>query len=85
MEQLKEAQQRVKAAGLSEQIRLLYCDYRELPGSATYDALISCEMVEAVGQEHLRPLLCHPVTHAQARRTSRPTGLPPSPPRPCTP
>lgn len=53
MEQLKEAQQRVKAAGLSDRITLLYCDYRELPGSGEYDAVVSCEMIEAVGHEHL--------------------------------
>ena len=53
MEQLKEAQQRVKEAGVSDYITLLYCDYRELPGHETYDAVISCEMIEAVGHEHL--------------------------------
>ena len=53
MEQLKEAQQRVKAAGVSDCIALLYCDYRELPGLEEYDAVISCEMIEAVGHDHL--------------------------------
>ena len=53
MEQLKEAQHRVKAAGLSDRITLLYCDYRELSGEGVYDALISCEMIEAVGHDHL--------------------------------
>ena len=53
MEQLKEAQQRVKAAGLSDHITLLYCDYRELQTDRPFDALISCEMIEAVGHENL--------------------------------
>lgn len=53
MEQLKEAQRRVKAAGLADRITMLYCDYRELHTDGTYDALISCEMIEAVGHEHL--------------------------------
>lgn len=53
MEQLKEAQQRVKATGVSDCITLLYCDYRELPGLGEYDAVISCEMIEAVGHDHL--------------------------------
>ena len=53
MEQLKEAQQRVKEAGVADSITLLYCDYRELPGHEAYDAVISCEMIEAVGHEHL--------------------------------
>ena len=51
--QLKEAQGRVKAAGLDGRITLLFCDYRELAGTATFDKVISCEMIEAVGQEHL--------------------------------
>lgn len=51
--QLKEAQQRVKAAGLDGRISLLFCDYRDIPGTAAFDKVVSCEMVEAVGQEHL--------------------------------
>ena len=49
--QLEEAQRRVKAAGLGDRIRLEFCDYRECGG--LYDAVLSCEMIEAVGQEHL--------------------------------
>ena len=49
--QLEEATRRVAAAGLTDQIRLLFCDYRECEGR--FDAVISCEMIEAVGQEHL--------------------------------
>lgn len=28
-------------------------DFREAPGEGTYDKLVSCEMIEAVGEEHL--------------------------------
>mmetsp|Transcript_519 Transcript_519/g.1567 ORF Transcript_519/g.1567 Transcript_519/m.1567 type:complete len:846 (+) Transcript_519:245-2782(+) len=52
-EQLAEATQRVKAAGLQDQVTLLFCDYRDCPGAGTYDKVVSCEMIEAVGHEHL--------------------------------
>lgn len=55
-EQLHEAQARVEAAGLSDQISLLFCDYRHVVGRfghAAFDAVVSCEMIEAVGHEHL--------------------------------
>jgi cyclopropane-fatty-acyl-phospholipid synthase len=41
------ARERVAAAGLSNRIEILLCDYRDLTGQ--YDKLISIEMVEAVG------------------------------------
>ncbi|KAL4529917.1 hypothetical protein Ndes2526A_g04660 [Nannochloris sp. 'desiccata'] len=53
-EQLAEANMRVKAAGLEDKITLLFCDYRDVPGLGTYDRVVSCEMIEAVGHEHLR-------------------------------
>jgi len=52
-EQLAEATARVKAAGLQDQITLLFCDYRDTPDLGTYDRVVSCEMIEAVGHEHL--------------------------------
>ena len=52
-EQLAEATQRVKDAGLEDKITLLYCDYRDTPDLGTYDRVVSCEMIEAVGHEHL--------------------------------
>ncbi|KAK4775674.1 hypothetical protein SAY87_023635 [Trapa incisa] len=52
-EQLKYAQERVKAAGLQDRIRFLLCDYRQLPASYKYDRIISCEMLEAVGHEFM--------------------------------
>ncbi len=50
-EQLGLAQQRVHAAGLDDQIDILYCDYRNLDGR--FDKLVSIEMVEAVGHKYL--------------------------------
>lgn len=41
------ALQRVAAAGLGERISVDLCDYRDVEG--TYDAVISVEMIEAVG------------------------------------
>ncbi|NIP80636.1 MAG: methyltransferase domain-containing protein, partial [Gemmatimonadetes bacterium] len=46
-----EAARRVAAAGLGDRITLLRADYRELTG--TYDKLVSIEMIEAVGADHL--------------------------------
>ncbi|XP_051133271.1 uncharacterized protein LOC127252926 [Andrographis paniculata] len=46
-------QQRVKEAGLQDQIELILCDYRELPKGHKYDRIISCEMLEAVGHEYM--------------------------------
>jgi cyclopropane-fatty-acyl-phospholipid synthase len=45
------AQQRFAAAGVSEQIDLRLQDYRDLDGR--FDAVVSCEMIEAVGHEYL--------------------------------
>ena len=68
-EQLVEAQQRVKAAGLSEQVTLMFCDYRHVPGKHVYDAVVSCEMIEAVGHEHL------PTYFAMVGRVLKPGGM----------
>ncbi len=43
--------QRVKAAGLTDQITVLNCDYRDLTGQ--FDKLVSIEMIEAVGPQFL--------------------------------
>ncbi|THK40318.1 class I SAM-dependent methyltransferase [Methylophaga sp. SB9B] len=45
------AVQRVKNAGLTEQVTVLLEDYRDLQGQ--YDKLISIEMVEAVGHHYI--------------------------------
>ena len=55
-EQLTEARERVSAAGLQDRIDLVFCDYREVVaryGEGVFDAVVSCEMIEAVGHEHL--------------------------------
>ncbi|MFZ5831039.1 MAG: class I SAM-dependent methyltransferase [Planctomycetota bacterium] len=44
------ARERVRAAGLDSQVRVLNVDYRQLGG--TYDKLVSIEMIEAVGYEY---------------------------------
>jgi len=50
-EQYTLARERVKAAGLENQIEILLEDYRSLSG--TFDKIISIEMLEAVGHRHL--------------------------------
>jgi cyclopropane-fatty-acyl-phospholipid synthase len=50
-EQHAYAQAAIRAAGLADRVELLLEDYRDLRGS--YDKLVSIEMVEAVGWEHL--------------------------------
>ena len=50
-EQHAEATARVKAAGLSHLIDIVICDYRDVQG--TFDKVVSIEMLEAVGHEHL--------------------------------
>jgi len=50
-EQYEFAKDRVAHAGLSDRITLLREDYRDLHGE--YDALVSIEMIEAVGHQYL--------------------------------
>lgn len=56
-EQKKLAEDRIRAAGFSDKIQVLLCDYRSLPVPAEeknkYDKVISIEMLEAVGAEYL--------------------------------
>jgi len=49
-EQLALARRRVAEAGLAERVEIELCDYRAVTG--TYDAVVSVEMVEAVGWRH---------------------------------
>ncbi|TYI60318.1 hypothetical protein E1A91_D10G096100v1 [Gossypium mustelinum] len=51
--QLKYAEDKVKEAGLEGNIKLLLCDYRQLPKTNQYDRIISIEMVEHVGKEYI--------------------------------
>ncbi|SEE64281.1 cyclopropane-fatty-acyl-phospholipid synthase family protein [Streptomyces sp. Ag109_O5-10] len=48
-EQRALALERVRAAGLDDRVSIELCDYREARG--TYDAVVSVEMMEAVGAE----------------------------------
>ncbi|WP_339127615.1 class I SAM-dependent methyltransferase [Streptomyces sp. f51] len=48
-EQQALARDRVRAAGLDDRVSIELCDYREATG--TYDAVVSVEMIEAVGEE----------------------------------
>jgi cyclopropane-fatty-acyl-phospholipid synthase len=50
-EQYEFARERVRSFGLQDRITLLLEDYRELRGE--YDALVSIEMIEAVGHQYL--------------------------------
>jgi cyclopropane-fatty-acyl-phospholipid synthase len=55
-EQLELARQRVAAAGLSDRVTIELRDYRDVAGpdgSGTFDAVVSVEMIEAVGHEYL--------------------------------
>jgi cyclopropane-fatty-acyl-phospholipid synthase len=50
-EQHELARKRVAEAGLEERVEIVFSDYRDLEGS--FDKLVSIEMIEAVGAEHL--------------------------------
>ena len=50
-EQFAEARARVKAAGMQDRVDIVMRDYRDENG--VYDGVISIEMLEAVGHEHL--------------------------------
>jgi cyclopropane-fatty-acyl-phospholipid synthase len=48
------AKQRTKEAGISERIEILLCDYRDAPTpEGGYDRVVSVEMIEHVGKEHI--------------------------------
>jgi cyclopropane-fatty-acyl-phospholipid synthase len=66
-QQLEWARQRVEEAGLSDRIDLRLCDYRQIEGR--YDRILSCEMLEAVGHEHLG------LYFSSLERVLRPEGL----------
>ncbi|XP_021290574.1 uncharacterized protein LOC110421323 [Herrania umbratica] len=52
-EQLEFSEAKVKEAGLQDNIKFLLCDYRQLPNTCKYDRIISCEMIEHVGNEYI--------------------------------
>ena len=52
VEQLELAEERIAAAGFAERVTVALMDYRALGADgATYDAVLSVEMIEAVGHE----------------------------------
>ncbi|KAF7353522.1 Cyclopropane-fatty-acyl-phospholipid synthase [Mycena sanguinolenta] len=55
IEQKTLTEERVRAAGFTDRIRVHLCDYRNLPREFEhkFDAFVSCEMIEAVGIKHL--------------------------------
>ncbi len=66
-EQLKKARERVRLEGLEDQVDLRFCDYRDADGC--FDAIVSVEMLEAVGHQFLRTFF------HQCHRLLRPSGL----------
>lgn len=50
VEQKRLGDERVAAAGFSDQVSIEICDYREAEGQ--YDAIVSVEMIEAVGWQY---------------------------------
>jgi cyclopropane-fatty-acyl-phospholipid synthase len=52
VEQQRLAQDRVAAAGVADRVDIEICDYRAVTGS--YDAVVSVEMIEAVGWRYWR-------------------------------
>lgn len=55
VEQKLLAEQRIAAAGFSDRVEVLLCDYRKLdvPATGPFDKVVSIEMIEAVGPEFL--------------------------------
>jgi cyclopropane-fatty-acyl-phospholipid synthase len=52
-EQKALADQRIAAAGVADRVVVELCDYRQLsPQDGRYDAVVSVEMIEAVGHEY---------------------------------
>ncbi len=49
-EQQRLARERAEAAGVGDRIDVALCDYRDVQG--TYDAIVSVEMIEAVGDRY---------------------------------
>jgi cyclopropane-fatty-acyl-phospholipid synthase len=63
------ARDRIDAAGLAGRCQIELRDYRDLPGGATFDKVVSVGMIEHVGKVNL------PTYFAQAHRLTRPGGL----------
>eukprot|EP00928_Gymnodinium_smaydae_P043269 TRINITY_DN2902_c0_g2_i2.p1 TRINITY_DN2902_c0_g2~~TRINITY_DN2902_c0_g2_i2.p1 ORF type:complete len:883 (-),score=202.46 TRINITY_DN2902_c0_g2_i2:277-2871(-) len=55
-QQLELATERVQAAGVSDRVRVVFCDYRDAAatfGARSFTKIMSIEMIEAVGHEFL--------------------------------
>ncbi len=50
-EQQALARDRISAAGMADRVSVDLCDYRDIEEHAAYDAVVSVEMIEAVGHE----------------------------------
>ncbi len=68
-EQQKLAQERVRAAGLEEKVRIELLDYRNLPDHAQYDRVVSVGMFEHAGIKNF------PTYFGTVRRVLKPDGL----------
>jgi cyclopropane-fatty-acyl-phospholipid synthase len=68
-QQLKVAQERIAAAGLTDRVRVELLDYRDLPGEAVYDKVASVGMFEHVGLKNL------PTYFSTVHRLLKPRGL----------
>ncbi len=54
VEQVATARRRIQEADLARQVQVKMCDYRELTvDGRAYDAIVSVEMIEAVGEDYL--------------------------------
>ena len=51
-EQQELARARIEAAGVADRVTVELCDYRDVPGNGRYDAVLSVEMIEAVGHDY---------------------------------
>jgi cyclopropane-fatty-acyl-phospholipid synthase len=60
-EQCKLANERIKAKGLSDRVKVIIEDYRNIKGQ--FDKIVSVEMLEAVGADYYEPYFrkCHEV------------------------
>jgi cyclopropane-fatty-acyl-phospholipid synthase len=60
-EQCKLANERIKAKGLSDRVKVIIEDYRKITGQ--FDKIVSVEMLEAVGADYYEPYFrkCHEV------------------------
>ncbi len=66
VEQADLARERIAAAGMSDRVEVIVQDYRDITG--TFDAIVSVEMIEAVGERYW------PEFFATLRRLVRPGG-----------